>query len=111
MATVTASFTWPGPDTDVLRIFVEPTPEPWGAEAVDEDVLLFRALNDREELTDRIAGLEIVGFLDFDRWEDLPETDLQWRLPGQPAQPLADLLRTLQPELRARVEAPALVQR
>jgi hypothetical protein len=111
MATVTASLTWPGPEVDVLRLFVEPTPEPWGAEVIDEDVLLFRALDDREELTDRIAGLEIVGFLDFDRWEDLPETELQWRLPTRQPQPLPDLLRYVQSELRARVEAPALVQR
>ena len=50
---VDASFTWLGPDVDVLRVFVEPTPEPWSAEVIDEDVLLFRALDEREELSNR----------------------------------------------------------
>ena len=62
-ATVTTCFTCPGP-------------EPCGSEVVAEDVLLLRALDDREELSERIAGLEIVGILNFDRWDDLPETDL-----------------------------------
>jgi hypothetical protein len=62
-------------------------------------------------LCGRVAGLEIVGFLDFDRWQNLPKTGLLWHVsPWQPL-PLDDLLKSVQSELRARVEAPALAKR
>jgi hypothetical protein len=111
LETVDASFTWPGPRLDVLRNFVEPTPEPWGAEVINEDVVLFRALDERENLSDRVAGLEIVGYLDFDRWNDLPQLDLRWRLPDQQPRPLIEFLKHLQAGLRVRAEALALSRR
>ena len=98
---MTVSFTWPGPDVDVLRLFVEPTPMPWGVDPVDEDIAVFRVLDERERETKRVAGIEIVGFLRFDCGDDLPTLPTLWRLPGEEPRALADFLRSLQAELRA----------
>jgi hypothetical protein len=102
MVTVKASMTWPGPQTDVLKLFVEPTPDDWGTEVYDGDLVLFRALDRQGEPAGEVVGLEIVGFLDFDRWEDLPRLDLLWQLPGQEPLPLKDLLQREQRRLRAQ---------
>jgi hypothetical protein len=110
MPTVDASFTRPGPEIDALRAVVEPTPEPWGAEVIDEEVIPFRAFYEPEELTDRLAGREIVGLLDFDLWGDLPETELPRHLPPWQPQPLADLLKKVPSEVSVRAEFPALVR-
>ncbi len=106
MAIVSASCTWAGPVVDVLRLFVEPTPGHWGVEVCeDPDVVLFRALDECEEPTGEIAGLEIVGFLTFDRWQELPELGLRWQLPGQEPLPLRELLQREQRRLRAQAGA------
>ncbi len=65
MATVTASLVWDGPAADVLRLFMEPTSELVGAAVHDEDIVLFRILDEKQEPTGDIVGIEIVGFLDF----------------------------------------------
>ena len=80
-------------------MFVEPA-LPSGAVVHDEDLILYRALDRNEEPTGPVTGIEVIGFLEFDRWEDLPQLDLLWQLPGQEPLPLDELLRRLQRELR-----------
>ncbi len=96
--------TWPGPQTDVLKVFVEPTTDDWGTEVYNGDIVIFRAMDSRGEPTGEIAGLEIVGFLDFDRWDALPKLDVLWQLPGQEPLPLEELLKRAQRRLRAQAE-------
>ena len=106
METVRASITWPGADIDVIRLFVEPTPD-WAADPLEEDttVAVLRVLDENERYTDQVAGIEIVGFLDFDRWDELPRLDMLWRLPGEEPLPLEELLRRKQRELREHEKA------
>src|SRR5215208_1781002 len=101
METVTASLTWGGPDDDVLRVFVEPTPEPWGVADFEGDVSLLRALDDRAQATGPLAGVEIAAFLQFDQWGDLPRDPL-WQIPGWEPLPLDVLLKREQAILRGR---------
>jgi hypothetical protein len=107
METVKASIMWPGPDVDVLTLFVEPTPDLWEADPVDDDweFMVLRALDENEQETGEIAGVEMIGFLDFDRWEDLPEIPLLWQLPGWEPLPLEELLKREQQLLREKASA------
>ncbi len=102
MEVVNTSIDWPGPSLDVLRLYVEPLRYPWGADPVESeaDIAVLRVLDEHDRETDQIAGVEIVGFLDFDRWDDLPRLPLLWRLPGQEPLPLDALLRQQQQVLR-----------
>jgi len=84
-------------------VFVEPA-LPSGAVVHDEDLILYRALDQNEEPTGPITGIEVIGFLEFDRWEDLPQLDLLWQLPGQEPLPLDELLKRLQRELRQQAK-------
>lgn len=107
MDTVAASICWDGPSRDVLLLFVEPTPEPWGItwdDLLDDDleVGVFRELDANDEPTGRVAGIEILDFLRFDRWDALPRLPMLWQVPGAEPLPLGDLLQRLQPELRER---------
>lgn len=99
MVAVRATLVWDGPGVDIIRVFVEPAP-PSGAVVHDEDVTLYRALDQNEEPTGPVTGVEIIGFLSFDRWDALPQLDLLWQLPGHEPLPLDELLRRLQRELR-----------
>lgn len=108
METVRASFTWSGPDVDVLRLFVEPTPTPWSADPIDDDIVVLYALDACGQETGRVAGIEIVGLLSFDRWNALPDLPILWELTGETPRPLAALLERLQRELQpARVPGSA----
>lgn len=103
METVSASLWWP-PEIDVLHLYVEPMPELWMAEPVGETglVAIYRELDEREEETGRVAGAEVVGFLDFDSWDDIPDLGLLWQLPGEEPLPLVDLLKRVQLQLREK---------
>jgi hypothetical protein len=103
---VTASIMWGGPDRDVLTLFVEPTPDLWAAdpEGAYWGFFILRELDQHEQETGRVAGVEIVDFLEFKHWQHLPRLHLLWRLPGQEPQPLASLLRAKQKELAERHE-------
>ncbi len=46
-----------------------------------------------------------IGFLDFDRWDELPDTGVLWQVGSQEPLPLDELLKRKQRELRGRVEA------
>lgn len=99
MAIVRASITWDGPSRDILHLLIEPTPD-WGVTYHDETVSILRELDERDEATGKIVGVEILGFLSFDRWDDLPKLDLLWQLPGQQPLPLDELLKREQQRLR-----------
>ena len=98
---------WAGPRNDLLQVLVEPMLR-FGATSDDVpdellgDVVTFRELDENEEPTGRVAGIEILDFLRFDRWDALPRFPMLWQLPGQEPLALADLLQRLQPELRER---------
>ena len=102
METVRASYVWPGPDRDVLTLLAEPSPGLWAVAPVDSEIAVILELDDEERETGRIAGVELVGFLSFGRWDDLPELPMQWQLPSRKPLPLTDLLKRLQRQLRAR---------
>ena len=107
METVRASFTWTGPDHDALRLWREPPSHvPISSDVLDGDIALFREIDADDEPTGPIAGVEIVGFLTFDRWRHLPKTRLLWQLPGWPPLTLGALLKRLQRELRAESGSP-----
>ena len=99
---------WAGPRNDLLQVFIEPTPEPWGVtwddlpDDLDYEFVVFRELDANEEPTGPVAGIEILDFLCFDRWDAVPRLPLLWQLPGAEPLPLVELLRRLQPELRER---------
>ncbi|GEM_PF-1038016 len=100
MAVMKASITWPGRDNDVLRLFVEPTPEDWIVDPDETGLLaVFHEVDPDERETGRIAGVEIIDFLEFERWADLPDLDMLWQLPGQEPLPLETLLRRVQSQL------------
>ncbi len=106
MVTVPASIIWDGPTIDILRVFVDLMPAS-GVEVIDEDVVLFRALDEDEEPTGEVTGVEIIGFLSFDRWGDIPALPLRWQLQGAEPLSLTELLMHLQQDLRQRREAGA----
>lgn len=107
MEIVDASITWTGPESDVLALYREP-PVSWEADPVDFDLAILRGLNEAEQETGEIVGVEIVGFLTFDRWSDLPDLPRLWRLPSQSPLPLKELLQRQQAELRARAAMSAI---
>jgi hypothetical protein len=90
---------WGGPESDVFMVLVEPTPD-WAADPLIGTVALLRTLDDNEQETGQIAGIEIVGFLDFDRWDLLPDLPMLWEIPGWEPLTLEDLLRREQALLR-----------
>lgn len=108
MATVVrAWFWWPGAEIDVLRLFSGHGIPTYNTETIDEfgEIAIFREVDEQEQETGRVVGLEIVDFLDFDRWEDLPRFEFLWQLPDREPLPLDELLRRVQQELRQQVMA------
>lgn len=101
MGTVKASFTWDGAKRDILRVFVEPTP-PWTSDPIDERLVVFVALDENDKETGDIAGIEILDFLKFDRWNDLPKLPLLWQFSSWEPLALEALLKRAQRELQAR---------
>lgn len=106
MDSVRASITWDGPAVDILRVFVEPSPSS-GVEVHDEAVVLFRALDEEEEPTGEVTGVEIVTFLSYDQWDALPDLGILWQVPGWEPLPLVEVLKRKQQELRQRHKAGA----
>ncbi len=110
---VQTSVTWGGPESNVLTLYVEPTPDMWEADDVDPvdfQIFVYRALDENEQETEEIAGVEIIGFLEFDRWDDLPKLPMLWQLPGWEPLPLEDLLKREQKLLREKEGYPAREQ-
>lgn len=106
MQTVADSVAWAGPNIDAFTLFVEPTPATWVAESVvagETPVYLYQTLNNDRQRTGQLAGVHIVGFLNFSRWSDLPELDILWQVPGKEPVSLEELLRA--EEAQAQKEA------
>lgn len=101
METVNASYSWPGPDIDVLRLYVEPRHGFWDAEPVEANplVIVLHQVDAQDRLTGRIAGLEIIGFSTFNRWDDIPDLPLRWQLPGDTPRALKDILMEIQRQI------------
>ncbi|MCC7104218.1 MAG: hypothetical protein IT307_03680 [Chloroflexi bacterium] len=106
MELVKTSIIWPGPDVDVLTVLMEPAPE-WTVDPVDDRLALLRAVDSNAEETSTIVGVEIVGFLTFDRWSHLPSVPVLWQTPGTEPLPLEKLLRREQRALRSQLATPS----
>ncbi|MDP9477279.1 MAG: hypothetical protein M3R38_16630 [Actinomycetota bacterium] len=105
METVKADLSWSGPDHDVLTLFVVPRPEEWTPVSIDGESSLFVVADrDDSEISDKeeeVAGAEIVGFLGFEEWKELPDLNLLWQVGDGEPLPLEELLKRKQRELRA----------
>lgn len=99
METVTASLLWSDAEGDILTLFVEPLSASWEARSRDQEIYLLDALDENEKKTGRLAGIRIVGFLTFSRWEDLPKLPMRWYVAGYDPLPLAELLQRVQRSL------------
>ncbi|MCX6021953.1 MAG: hypothetical protein NTZ05_09535 [Chloroflexi bacterium] len=103
METVSASLCWDGQGRDIIYLFREPTPALWIADP-DDDIAEFsvlRVLDEQEQETGEIAGIEIVDFLKFNQWSDLPDLPLLWQAPDQEPLPYQEVLRRAQASFHA----------
>ncbi len=110
MDTIKVTMMWDAA-RDVLALYREPagyafTPDPLDDYPIASTLL---ELDESERETGRVAGFEIVGFRDFDRWDAIPDTGLLWQLPGREPLPLLDLLRRVQREIKQN--EPTLIAR
>ncbi len=97
---IPAAVTWAGPRNDVVTVLsITITSDYLAAPTNDMDVILYRQV-EHEEPVGSVVGIEIVDFLDFDRWNDLPVLDLLWQLPKQEPLPLTIALQRVQHQLR-----------
>lgn len=95
---------WTGSDKDVMMLFREPTPL-WEADPVDDEWQFFVLLTideENEQETGEISGIEILGFLEFDRWDAIPEYPVLWQVADWEPLPMGDLLQREQAVLRKR---------
>jgi hypothetical protein len=99
METVTASLLCSDVEGDILTLFIEPLSASWEARSRDQEIYLLDALDESEEKTGQLAGIRIVGFLTFTRWEDLPKIPMHWQVTGYDPLPLAALLQRVQQSL------------
>src|SRR5439155_3561068 len=104
METVMASLTWDGPEADRLALFAEPASGLVTGDPLTDRVVALRTADEDETLRDDLIGIEILGFLDFDHWGDVPVEPRLWQVPGLPPLPLVPLLKRLQAEFRALPE-------
>lgn len=77
----------------------------YGFDAEPAEAILVQILwevDEKEEETGRVAGLEVIDFSRFKDWGGLPKLDLLWQLPGWEPLPLDKLLKRFQKELRQR---------
>ncbi|MCS6801924.1 MAG: hypothetical protein RMM58_08295 [Chloroflexota bacterium] len=100
-----ASALWDGPAEDVLWLLIDPLPEFWSIEPVDQHgrVALLRALDERELPTEELAGIEVAGFLSFEAWDSLPDLPGRWAIDGDEPRPLVEALRRVQAALRGQL--------
>lgn len=108
METVAASYSWTGPESDVMQLLVEPSQWQWLAEPVDGNPLIavFHEIDEDWQETGRIAGVEIVGFSTFNQWDLLPDLPLRWQLPGQEPLALRQVLEMIQSHVRKEATTP-----
>lgn len=107
METVRATVWWP-PEIDVLHLYVEPPIDYWMADPVGKSglVALYQEVDEHDEETGRVVGLEIIDFLEFSWWDDIPDLRFLWQLPDEEPMPLVDLLKRVQLRLREKYLSP-----
>jgi len=95
---------WGGPERDVLAILPGyPTPDFSGVPLNESgELVAYELLDGAEEPTGEIVGVEIVGFLEFDEWDEIPDLPVRWSINDGPAESPKEALRILQGQLRAR---------
>ena len=100
---------WDGPEHDILSLLPEPWQENFGADPDEDDIrlVLYRRLDEHEEATGEVIGVEILDFLTFERWHALSGMPHQWQIQNDEPLPLPILLRRLQVELRKRANVAA----
>lgn len=82
--------------SDVLMVLREPSFGYYGASSGDPLVARLVSTD-----TGELVGVEIVGFLEFEEWDAVPDAPgVLWKLPGEEPLPLRDLLKGQQRELR-----------
>lgn len=98
---VKATFTI-GPGGDVVTVFAEPTPPYWTADPCAGCLVAVLRETDGEygRETGRIAGVEVVGPGDFDRWDEIPDLPGLWQIGGMEPLPIKELLRRIQRSFR-----------
>lgn len=108
MEQIVASILW-APERDSLYVLREPPVQLWQADPFDGYPLgcVLMELDENEDETGRIAGVEIIGFVDFDKWESVPQLPMTWRYDDWEPLPLAAFLMRLQAELRKQAKAGA----
>lgn len=103
METIRMSYSWGGPTRDVLAVIDVTAPE-FSAALLDDyddpEVVVYRVLDHDEEPNGDIVGIEIVGFLDFDRWEEIPVLPMRWSIGDGPARSPREALHDLQERFR-----------
>lgn len=106
MAVKPADMTWTGPKSDVLGLWVrDRTLLGWLAVGIgDTDSALLMEADDNDNYTGRVAGVEIIGILTFDEWNQLPDLDILWQVSDWEPLPLIELLKREQAALRQQVE-------
>ncbi len=104
-----AFIAWGGPERDILTLLLDDLPKDYGADPDEDDLrlVLYRVLDENEEATGEIVGVEIVDFLTFDRWGVLPDVPQRWQVHDAAPLPLRALLQRLQVELRERAKVAA----
>lgn len=109
MDIVTVTSTW-SPDADRYTVYTEPPasgfdPDPMDTKAL---VLLLWEVDEDEQETGRLGGIEIFGFLEIDDtdWAEFAKVPGLWHFPGQePPVPLDVLLKREQARLREATPA------
>lgn len=105
METTSAYLFWTGPENDVLMLLREPTPL-WLADPVDDEYqfLILMTLDENEQETGDVAGIKILDFLTFDRWDQIPEFSVLWQVEDWTPAPMPELLRRIQIQYRKEAE-------
>ncbi len=88
-------------DWDVVTLWAEPPKADWETEGTEDPlVAVFWEVDPAGNRTGAVAGIEIIGFKGFDRWENIPDLPGLWRLDGKEPLPLKEVLKEVQRSLK-----------
>lgn len=106
MAARRVGVSWGGTDWDIIVVEILARLPPYGADPSEDEASLvfYRLLDGEDEATGEVVGLEIDDFLEFDRWNLIPDTADLWQLGEDVPRPPVDLLKNLQAQLLARTK-------
>ncbi|MFN8534149.1 MAG: hypothetical protein U0556_11440 [Dehalococcoidia bacterium] len=97
-----AAVFWDGPAEDAVWLLMDPGPELWERVVLTDRVALLQALDEYEQPTGDLAGIEVGGFLGFDAWDSLPDLPIRWQVGNDPPRSLEELLPIVQVGLLAQ---------